>query len=214
MKSKRNLIRFAFCVIVLFGMASIIPAMSGAEEAKAGKTLKNLQAAFNGESNANAKYLAYAAKADEEGFHKVARLFRTAASAEEVHLKNHAVVIKSMGATPMADIKLPEIKSTRANLQDAIKGETYEQTTMYPEFIAQAKKENNPAAVQTFTYADKVEAQHAKLYEKALSDLDHWKKTDVYFYVCPICGYTVEGKPDFTYCPICATPAADYLIIS
>jgi rubrerythrin len=214
MKTHNKVTHLVFCVIILVGMSMIIPTMSVAEEAKVGKTLENLQAAYNGESNANAKYLAYAAKADEEGFRKVARLFRATASAEEVHLKNHAVVIKSMGATPMADIKLPEIKSTRENLQDAIKGETYEQSTMYPEFIAQAKKENNSAAVQTFTYALAVEAMHAKLYEKAVSSLDDWKKADVYFYVCPICGYTVEGKPDFSFCPICATPATDFLIIS
>lgn len=214
MKIKRNLTGLSIFVVILFCMSMIIPTMAGAQEAKGGKTLENLQAAYNGESNANAKYLAYAAKADEEGFHKVARLFRATASAEEVHLKNHAVVIKSMGATPMADIKLPEIKSTAENLQDAIKGETYEQSTMYPEFIAQAKKENNSAAVQTFTYALAVEAMHAKVYQKAVSSLDKWKKADVNFYVCPICGYTLEGKPDFSFCPICATPAADFLIIS
>jgi rubrerythrin len=214
MKIRSNLIGLVFCVIILFGMSMIIPTMLAAQEAKGDKTLENLQAAYKGESNANAKYLAYAAKADEEKFYKVARLFRATASAEEVHLKNHAVVIKSMGATPIADIKLPEIKSTAQNLQDAIKGETYEQSTMYPDFIAQAKKENNSAAVQTFTYALAVEAMHAKLYEKAVSSLDKWKKVDVYFYVCPICGYTLEGKPDFSFCPICATPAADFLIIS
>ena len=214
MKTQRYWIRLTFCVIILFGVAMVIPGISGADEAKTSKTLDNLQAAYNGESNANAKYLAYAVKAEQEGFHKVARLFRAAASAEEVHLKNHADVIKGMGSTPMADIKLPVIKSTKENLEDAIKGETYEQTTMYPEFLAQAEKEKNPAAIQTFTYALDAEGEHAKLYKKALSGLAGWKKADVNFYVCPICGYTVEGKPDFTYCPVCATPEVDYLIIS
>ena len=214
MKTQSYRIRWTFCVAIFFGLVMLIPGISGAEAAKTNKTLDNLQTAYNGESNANAKYLAYAVKADEEGFHKAARLFRAAASAEEVHLKNHAEVIKGMGGTPMAEIKLPQIKSTKENLEDAIKGETYEQTTMYPQFLAQAEKEKNPAAVQTFTYAQEVEAEHAKLYKKALSDLGAWKKADVYFYVCPICGYTVEGKPDFTYCPICATPESDYLIIS
>ena len=214
MKTLCNGIGLVFCVMILFCATMVIPGISGAKEGKTGKTLDNLQTAYNGESNANAKYLAYALKAEEEGFHKVARLFRAAASAEEVHLKNHAEVIKGMGSTPMAKIKLPEVKSTRENLEDAIKGETYEQTTMYPEFLAQAKKEKNPAAIQTFTYAQEAEAEHAKLYKKALSGLGAWKKADVYFYVCPICGYTVEGKPDFNYCPVCATPEEDYLIIS
>ncbi len=103
--------------------------MAQTGDANAGKTLENLQAAFNGESNAHAKYLAYANKADEEGYLKVATLFRAAAYAEEVHLNNHAKVIKGMGASPKAEIKLPEIHSTAQNLADAIKGETYEQTT-------------------------------------------------------------------------------------
>lgn len=214
MKTQSYRIRWTFCVAIFFSAVLLIPGISGAEAAKTNKTLDNLQTAYNGESNANAKYLAYAVKADEEGFHKVARLFRAAASAEEVHLKNHAEVIKGMGGTPMAEIKLPQIKSTKENLQDAIKGETYEQTIMYPEFLGQAEKEKNPAAVQTFSYALDAEGEHAKLYKKALSQLDNWKKVDVYFYVCPICGYTMEGKPDFTYCPICATPESDYLIIS
>ncbi len=214
MKTQSYRIRWTFCVATLFSVVLLIPGISGAEAAKTNKTLDNLQAAYNGESNANAKYLAFAVKADEEGFHKVARLFRAAASAEEVHLKNHAEVIEGMGSTPMATIKLPQIKSTKENLQDAIKGETYEQTTMYPEFLSQAEKEKNPAAIQTFTYAQDAEGEHAKLYKKALSELANWKKADVNFYVCPICGYTVEGKPDFTYCPVCATPESDYLIIS
>ena len=112
MKIQRYLISSVFCAILFLGAVWLIPSVSGAEEAKTNKTLDNLQAAYNGESNANGKYLAYALKADEEGYHKVARLFRATASAEEVHLKNHANVIKGMGGTPEAHIKLPEIKST------------------------------------------------------------------------------------------------------
>jgi rubrerythrin len=67
-------------------------------------TLENLQAAFNGESNARAKYLAFAAKADEEGYAPVASLFRAAAAAEAIHAESHARVIKKMGATPVANI--------------------------------------------------------------------------------------------------------------
>jgi len=214
MKTQRYVMSSVLCASLFFVAAWLIPAVSGAGEAKTSKTLDNLQAAYNGESNANAKYLAYALKAEEEGYHKVARLFRATASAEEVHLKNHAYAIKAMGATPEAHIKLPEIKSTRENLKDALKGETYEKTIMYPEFLAQAEKEKNAAAVQTFTYAQEAEAEHAALYKKALANLDNWKKADVYFYVCPECGYTVMGKPDFTYCPVCATPESDYLVIS
>ena len=205
---------FAFALMLTFGATMMMSTFACADEAMQKKTLEDLQKAYNGESNAYAKYLAYAQKADLEGYHKVARLFRAAAGAEEIHLKNHAKVIKGMGAVPEAKIEFPEIKSTRENLQDAIKGETYENTTMYPEFISQAEEANNGAAVLTFTYARDAEAVHAKLYEKALNDLENWKRADKEFYFCPTCGYLVEGKPTFKFCPLCATPQNDFLMVS
>lgn len=206
-------LHLALITVIAFAMTMIIPALSSAGDANGSKTLENLQAAFNGESNAHAKYLAYSKKAEEEGYLKVAALFRAAASAEEIHLNNHAKVIKDMGASPKAEIKMPDIKSTKQNLADAIKGETYEQTVMYPGFLVQAEKEQNDAAVQTFNYAKAAEAEHAKLYNKALGNLNSWKVADAGFGVCPICGYTVEGKPTFNNCPVCATPANDYKLV-
>lgn len=207
MKQKTRL--FFVCFTLSMGLFSLLSAPAFASKT-AGKTLDNLMAAYDGESNARAKYLAYAEKAENEGYGKVASLFRAAASAEEVHLNNHAQVITSMGGTAKADIKLPEIKSTQKNLQDALTGENYERNTMYPEFIAIAQKDNNTDAVRTFTYAKDAETEHARLYQAALDDLDAWKGPKADFYVCPTCGYTVMGKPDFTLCPVSSTPAKLY----
>lgn len=167
-------------------------------------TLENLQAAFNGESNANAKYLAFAKRADEEGYKKAASLFRAAARAEAIHFANHAVVIKKLGGTPEADIKTPEVGSTVDNLKAAIAGETYERDTMYPQFIAEAKASGNTDAVMTFNFALSAEAEHAKLYTEALANLDKWKESST-FYVCPKCGYTTSD-PKLEYCPVDRTP--------
>jgi len=210
MKSIRP-VRIVSALLVMFSVSIAIPTLS---ESAQNKTLENLMAAYNGESNANAKYLAYAEKADEEGYAKVASLFRAAASAEKIHLTNHARVIDSLGGTPKADIKLPAVKSTKENLEDAIKGESYERSTMYPEFISQAKQDDNPAAVQTFTYALAAEGEHAKLYTTALTELANWKAPRADFYVCPVCGYTVEGKPSFAACPVCRTPATLYKAVN
>ena len=87
-------------------------------------TLKNLQAAYNGESNAHVMYLSFADKADQEGYKEVASLFRAAAKAEQIHRDNHAQVIQAMGATPKNTITTPEAKSTAENLEQAIKGES------------------------------------------------------------------------------------------
>ena len=200
-------VRILTALLVMFSVSIAIPTLSNAAE---NKTLDNLIAAYNGESNANAKYLAYAEKADEEGYAKVASLFRAAASAEKIHLTNHAQVIESMGGTPEAVITLPAIKTTKENLEDGVKGETYERSTMYPAFISQAEKDDNPDAIRTFTFAQAAEAEHAKLYETALITLANWKTPKTNFYVCPICGYTVEGKPSFAACPVCKTPATLY----
>jgi len=88
-------------------------------------TDNNLKAAFAGESQANRKYLAFAKKADEEGFPGVAKLFRAAAEAETIHAMSE---FKAMDG----------IKTTAENLKTAVEGETYEFTEMYPGFISEA----------------------------------------------------------------------------
>ncbi|MBZ8180652.1 rubrerythrin family protein [Oscillatoria salina] len=164
-------------------------------------TLDNLQKAYNGESNAHVMYLAFANKADEEGYQKLASLFRAAAKAEEIHRDNHAKVIETMGALPKNTITDPQVKSTPENLKAAIKGESYERDTMYPEFISQAKIENNQAALQTLTYAQKAEAQHAQLYTEAKNNLDSWRTQTGPFYVCTISGETTIQKTATAECP-------------
>jgi rubrerythrin len=151
------------------------------------KTEKNLQEAFAGESQANRKYLAFAKKAEAEGYKQAAKLFRAAAAAETIHAHNH---LRELGI----------VKSTRENLMHAINGESYEFQNMYPGMIAEAATEGNSKALQSFNYANEVEKVHAALYKKALDTLG--KNIDTDYYVCQVCGYTAEGEaPD--ECPVC-----------
>jgi rubrerythrin len=175
-------------------------------------TVDNLQAAFNGESNASARYAEFAKKAEAEGFLEVASLFRAGSKAEEFHARNHAEVIRKMGAEPKAIIETTVVKSTAENLKIAIAGEEYERDVMYPEFINTAKKNRDTDAIRTFTYALKTEAEHARLYAHALKNLDkfHAKKT---WYVCQVCGYTVEML-NFLKCVVCGHSKNDYLAIN
>lgn len=152
------------------------------------KSEKNLQDAFAGESQANRKYLAFAQKAEKEGFHQVAKLFRAAAEAETVHAHNHLRELKG-------------IKSTKENLEEAINGESYEFQKMYPAMIKDAEEEGNKTALRSFNFANEVEKVHAGLYKKALESLGSNEETD--YYVCEVCGYTAEGHaPD--KCPVCS----------
>ncbi|WP_107670750.1 rubrerythrin family protein [Cyanothece sp. BG0011] len=172
-------------------------------------TLENLQKAYNGESNAHVMYVAFAKKADEEGYKQVGTLFRAAAKAEEIHRDNHAKVIEAMGAVPKNNITNPEVKSTADNLEKslggnlsaAIKGESYERDTMYPKFIKQAETEGNQAAVQTFDYALAAETQHAQLYNEANQNLESWRDKTHPFYVCKVSGETAMDKTAMTNCP-------------
>jgi rubrerythrin len=203
--------RIGLTLALLLVLGSGWPA---AATATSSKTLDNLQTAFNGESNAHARYVAFAGKADKEGYGEVASLFRAAAKAEEIHAANHATVIRKMGATPQAKIDTPEVKSTKENLEAAIKGETYERDTMYPEFLKQARAERNRDAVKTFNQARTAEIEHAKLYTNALANLAQLKGTkSKEFAVCPVCGFTAE-KVDFAKCPSCFTPKENFLKVS
>ena len=158
-----------------------------------GSTKENLQEAFAGESQANRRYLFYAEKADEADNKQIARLFRAAAEAETVHARNHLRV-------------LGEIKSDRENLGTAVGGENYEFTQMYPGFIEQAEKEANKAAVNSFDVANRVEQIHHKLFQGAIDSLESGKTfRDVPYFVCQVCGNTVEGEAP-ERCPICGSP--------
>lgn len=175
----------------------------------ASTTLQNLQTAYNGESNAHARYLAFAQKADQEGYAQAAALFRAAARAEQIHAANHAAVIKKMGAAPEAKIETTMPKTTKENLDAAVKGETYERDVMYPEFLKQARAEKNTDAIQTFNFAKSAEAEHAKLYTGAAADPSKMKAKGVKYEVCTVCGYTVP-KVDFAKCPSCFSPKEKY----
>ena len=156
------------------------------------KTGEDLQAAFAGESQANRKYTAFAKKADDEGYHQVAKLFRAAAAAETVHALNHFRTMEG-------------VQSTAENLKTAIAGESYEVTTMYPAMITDAEVEGIKRALTSFKHAYEVEKVHEALYRKALEMLE--KETPaVDYYVCPVCGFTHEG-PLSGRCPVCNTPA-------
>ncbi len=177
-------------------------------------TKENLLAAFQGESNAHARYVAFATKADQEGYGRVASLFRAAARAEEIHAKNHADVLKKIGVEAKAELKAADVKSTRENLKAALEGETYERDSMYPQFLVKARQDGNRAAIETFNMAKMAEAEHAKLYTAALAGLDGAKgSASESLYVCTVCGYTTT-KLDFEKCPACFNPKDRYVKVS
>lgn len=162
------------------------------------KTKDNLMTAFAGESQANRKYLAYAKKAEEEGYTQVARLFRAAAHAETVHA---LAEFREAGC----------IGSTAENLKAAAAGEHYEAFDMYPPFQEQAEAEGERKAATIFRWAKEAEKVHEDLYREALETLGK-DEEEFDYYVCPVCGYThKQSAPD--KCPICGAPASRFEVI-
>ena len=152
------------------------------------KSEQHLRDAFAGESQANRKYLAFAKKAEKEGYSQVAKLFRAAGAAETVHAHAH---LRALG----------EVGKTMDNLKVAVEGETHEFKHMYPEMIKDAKEEGNKTAERSFIFANEVGQVHAELYQNALDNLDSLEEAD--YYVCSVCGMTVEDEaPDS--CPVCS----------
>jgi rubrerythrin len=171
-------------------------------------TVQNLLSAFEGESNAHAKYTAFAAKADEDGLHGIASLFRAAARAEQIHATNHSRVLHQLGSRSECEIHEAEVKSTLENLKAALNGEQYEIDTMYPGFLEEAREHKSTSAVRTFSFALEAEKTHARLYGEAIALLaagkkDSWIAETRDFYVCPVCGYTSETEEEHERCPVC-----------
>lgn len=159
-------------------------------------TEANLKEAFAGESQANRKYLAFAKKAEQDGFANVAKLFRTAAEAETIHAHAHLAALDG-------------VKSTAENLKAAIEGETHEYTKMYPPMLKQAEADNHKGK-RMFAFALKAEAVHAELYKKALAAVEQGKDLTEAFYLCPVCGHIETGKPPAS-CPICGAKADKFV---
>lgn len=164
-------------------------------------TQENLQAAFAGESQANRKYLAFAAKAEADGFPQIARLFRAVAEAETVHAHAHLRVLKGVG-------------DTKQNLQAAQQGEAHEFRQMYPQFIQQAEAEGAKAAATSFRYAMAVEETHYGLYGEALQALESGRDLpSSEISICDVCGHTVLGAvPE--KCPVCGAVAKRFKTVA
>ncbi|MBF0142104.1 MAG: rubrerythrin family protein [Magnetococcales bacterium] len=161
------------------------------------KTKDNLKAAFAGESQANRKYLAFAKKAEQEGYPGIASLFRAVAEAETIHAHTH---LRNLGG----------VADTLTNLREAAAGEDYEVNEMYPGMVATAEAEGEKRAAQGMRHALEVEKVHSALYKQAIAALESGRDLDhEALHVCDVCGHTIFGEPSGN-CPVCGAKQTAY----
>ncbi len=160
-------------------------------------TNDNLKEAFAGESQANRKYLAYGEQAAKDGHAQVAKLFRAVAAAETIHAHGH---LRAMDG----------VKGTAENLADAMAGEEYEFTEMYPPMLEAAKAEGHKKAERSMFNALEVEKVHYELFKQAAEAVKSGNDLPAAAVrVCPVCGHTVVGDAPDT-CPVCGAKGEKY----
>jgi rubrerythrin len=185
-----------------------IPVQAGNEQ-----TVKDLQAAYKGESTASAKYAAYAEKAKQEGYPQIAMLFTAASKSEGIHAANHKAVLEKLGQKVLPVKPEYKVGTTKENLNDAINGEKYEVTAMYPGFLATAKAENVPDASKSFRWAMDTEKRHQQYYANALTALDNKTTASLpkVYWICPKCGNTYDVPVPESMCSFCSTGSSRFI---
>jgi len=200
---------------ILFLMVVCFIAFTGYVQANPVKTIANLKAGIIGETTASAKYAAFAQKARDENHNNIAKLFDAASKAELIHATNHTKVLEALGEK--MDKFTPEfaVKTTAENLKAAIEGETYEATTMYPQFLDDAKAEKVEKATRSFNWAFDTEKKHAEFYKSALKALNTNVENSlpVKYAVCPVCGNTYDNANVDARCAFCMTGKDKFIII-
>ncbi|MBP1646136.1 MAG: Rubrerythrin [Bacteroidetes bacterium] len=198
--------------IKLFAILATVALALVSCSSKPVKTIENLKSAATGEANASEKYAKFAQKAEADSMFNIAAMFRATSEAEAVHKANHLKVLKELGVDFSPIIEAINVATTLENLQSAMKGEDYEVSNMYPEFIKIAEQEKAKKALNSFDFAIKVEAEHFKYYNEAINlitsegnDLNVNKAWEV----CPVCGDTFK-KGAVKKCNICGTDAAKF----
>jgi rubrerythrin len=176
-------------------------------------TIDNLITAITGETNASAKYALISEKALNLEQNGIAAMYAAASYAETIHVQNHTSVLKDLGGSIELVVE-PQIGEDLEELiQGAIEGETFEYTEMYPPMIEQANKENILPAVKTFTFANKAEERHAKLYSETLELLQAGKSDEIanVWYVCPDCGNLFKTLDGYEMCAICGVNKINFI---
>lgn len=188
------------------------------------KTIKNLAAAFIGESQARNRYTIYSKIAKKEGFEQISAIFAETAEQEREHAKWLMRLInelkeKGVDASELkVEAEVPSVVGTTLeNLKAAAEGENHEYTEMYPDFAKIAREEGLEAIATRLMFIARAEKHHEERYKKFISNLETekvFKKDQETTWVCRQCGYEHNGIDAPKECPACGHPQAYYQVKS
>lgn len=180
------------------------------------QTVKNLMAAFIGESQARNRYTIWGRIAKKKSV-LIARIFEETANQETVHARlNYEMLQELKKEKDFGDLKVEvegptTLGDTVENLKSAIAGEDYEWKEMYPGFADTAEKEGYPEIAAKFRSIALAEKHHSERYGKLLKiagDDVFFKRGKKIVWICLECGYQMEMEslPKDWKCPACSNP--------
>lgn len=170
----------------------------------------NLQAAYSRTTRDIEMLARFARKADDEGYAKVASLFRATVKSRQIHLAMLDAAIRAGGAIAKAEsLPQPEVRTTRENLATSRDAAATERDKALAAALSQASEDKNNEARKAFLAAREALYEHMQYCKDALADLDSWKKDKKTFYVCRTCGYLLD-RLTIKRCPVDNVPPEQF----
>jgi len=176
------------------------------------KTQENLLKAFAGESMARNKYSFFAIRARDEGYEGIARIFEETAGNEMEHAERELEFV-GKGTKTTTDVAVNPVSTTAENLKEAVAGENYETTEMYPGFEKVAREEKLDEIADIFKEIGEVEEKHRDRFKEILAHVEAdtvFKREKEIEWKCLNCGYVHTGTEAPEKCPACGKPQAWY----
>ena len=178
---------------------------------KGTETLKNLMAAFAGESQARNRYTFWSSIAKKEGYVEVSKIFEETANQEKEHAKRMFKFLEGGMVEITASYPAGVIGTTLENLKAAAAGENEEWSLDYPKFADIADEEGFPAIAKMYREIAVAEKGHEERYlafVKNIEDDKVFKKDVEVVWQCRNCGYLYVGTEAPETCPACLHPQA------
>ena len=183
-------------------------------------TIAVLKQAFRSEMIAHKHYVAFARKALAEDYPNIAYLFQAFSFSEKIHAVNYERLVGELGSRIETIPIATDVRDTKSNLSRAAAREMEKINTIYPRFLRKLETESCEEAIINCMYSWKSHRQHEEKVEEILRYSEFFfgavakniEKKTLDFYVCEICGSTIDEKPA-SPCDICNRSRSHYLKI-